>query len=58
MVVITLVVNNSSQTGLKPTQQEGNNDYYWKPSQLYRASEVKGLGEEPTTTTFLNKYKP
>lgn len=33
-------------------QQEGGYDWCWKPRQLSRASEVTGLGGEPTTPIY------
>lgn len=35
---------------LRHTQQKGNRDWYWKPSQLSRVSEVMHLRKESTTT--------
>lgn len=37
--------------------QERNLIWYWKPSQLHRASEVRNLGEEPRATTLLNPHR-
>lgn len=47
----TLVVTNYSLSGLKFAQQEENNTWYWKPSQLL---ETKSwiLGGEPITSNF------
>lgn len=42
----------------RPSQQEGNQAWYWKCSQLLSAGEVMDLRGEPTTTTLLNQHKP
>lgn len=43
------VVAHIAKLDLRPTQQEGNHAWYWKP----RASEVIDLGGEPTSATLL-----
>lgn len=48
----TSIVIRSSLTRPKVHQQEGGYDWCWKPRQLSRASEVTGLGGEPTTPIY------
>lgn len=42
----------SSLLAFWPAPQEGNHAWYWKPSQLPRASEVMDLGRAPIPTLF------
>lgn len=47
----TLVVTKASLIGLKPTQQDRNLSWYWKPSQMLWASEVMDIEGESTNST-------
>lgn len=53
----TLTLTNNSLLELKACATRENHAWSWKPSQLPRAGEVVELGEEPTTTTVLTRYK-
>lgn len=46
------IVIHSSLTRPQAHRQEGGHDWCWTPRQLARASEVSGLGGEPTTPLY------
>lgn len=40
---------------LRPSQQEGNLTWYWKPNQLLRTREIMDFGKEPVIAALLNQ---
>jgi hypothetical protein len=51
-IIINIKTSNIQEAKKGPDQQEESHAYWWKPSQLPRASDNMGL--EPTITTLLN----
>ena len=42
--------------GVRPSHQEGNCAWLWKPSQLLKGTEVMDLGGEPTTVILIKEH--